>query len=81
MGEEIGGVTGGAYSVVRLDVDEEGAGLLEGEGEAVEGRAGGEGGVGGGGPEAEVPGGGDGHRGGRRRLVALVPALDRRLHG
>jgi hypothetical protein len=64
---------------VGLEVNEEGAGLLEGEGEASQGRTVGEGGLGGGGLEAEVAGGG-GEGGGGRGLVALVPALERGLH-
>lgn len=82
MGGERNGLGEGItwYLVVGLEVEEEGAGLLEGEGDAVEGRTGGEGGVGGGGAEAEVAGGGERERGGRGDLVALVPALHRRLH-
>jgi len=67
------------YLVVGLEVDEEGAGLLEGEGEAPQGRPVGEGGLGGGGLESEVAGGG-GEGGGGRGLVALVAALERGLH-
>lgn len=65
--------------VVGLEVNEEGAGLLEGEGEASQGRTVGEGGLGGGGLKAEVAGGG-GEGGGGRGLVALVAALERGLH-
>lgn len=61
-------------------VEDEGAGLLEGDGKAVEGGAANEGGVRQGGLEADVAGiGGEGGDGGGA-LVHLVSALHRRLH-